>query len=180
MVAYCFVFFSFKKSTKAKTKGITDTDLSQEKTQDQRKLFLDVISFSPPAEKTAAIVYGPSFSLSFKPCLFPEPDFCFFIFIFFRELGGWWLGLGKRECGVLRPLWFEEQDPALSSHHMTRKKDRLKKKRTSKEEDAYRKNGGFGSWWSNPPQILTPTFQQQKHIEHFKGRSHNISQLDPF
>lgn len=46
-----FCFFSFKKSTKAKTKGITDTDLSQEKTQDQRKLFLDVISFSPPAEE---------------------------------------------------------------------------------------------------------------------------------
>lgn len=153
MVAYCFVFFSFKKSTKAKTKGITDTDLSQEKTQDQRKLFLDVISFSPPAEKTAAIVYGPSFSLSFKPCLFPEPDFCFFIFIFFRELGGWWLGLGKRECGVLRPLWFEEQDPALSSHHMTRKKDRLKKKEQAKKRTPTGRMAGLGHDDQTPPKF---------------------------
>lgn len=81
MVAYCFVcVFSFKKSTKAKTKGITDTDLSQEKTQDQRKLFLDVVSFSPPAEENGCHCLW-SLSLSFKPCLVPEPNF-------FWELGG--------------------------------------------------------------------------------------------
>lgn len=29
---------------------------------------------------------------------------------------------------VIRPLWFEEQDSDLSSHHMTRKKEQAKKR----------------------------------------------------
>lgn len=62
---FCFFFF-LKKSTKTKTKGITDTDLSQEKTQDQRKLVLGVISFSPPAEENGCHCLW-SLSLSFSP-----------------------------------------------------------------------------------------------------------------
>lgn len=29
---------------------------------------------------------------------------------------------GKRECGLIRPRWFEEQDPALSSTQKKRRK----------------------------------------------------------
>lgn len=70
---FCFFFF-LKKSTKTKTKGITDTDLSQEKTQDQD--FGCDFQLFPLQKKMAAIVYGPtsslSLSLSFKPLLAPR------------------------------------------------------------------------------------------------------------
>lgn len=61
LLRVCLFFFSFlfKKSTKAKTKGITDTDSSQEKTQDQRNLDVrDVILllFLPLRKKAAAVV----------------------------------------------------------------------------------------------------------------------------
>lgn len=61
-VCVCVCVFPLKRVPKTKTKGITDTDLSQEKTQDQRKLVR--ISFSPPAEENAATVSGPLVSLS--------------------------------------------------------------------------------------------------------------------
>lgn len=136
----CF-FFSFKKSTKAKTKGITDTDLSQEKTQDQRNLdFWTWFPFSSPCRrKRLPLFYGPlvPFSLSLKPHNVPWDDtFSFFLF-FFSVLRGEWLmsvnvsGVGedggkKGKVEVRRSLRFEEQDPHLSSSHVKRwKKDKL-------------------------------------------------------
>lgn len=103
-----------------------------------------------------------------------------FLFLFFSGAGWLVVGVGKKGMWSIKAsvIWRTGPSPFLPPYDQ--EKRQIEKKRTSKEEDTYRKNGGFGSWWSNPPQILTPTFQQQKHIEHFKGRSHNISQLDPF
>lgn len=88
MFAYCVCVrecvFPLKRVPKTKTKGITDTDLSQEKTQDQRKLVR--ISFSPPAEENAATVSGPLVSLSpLNPFFVPESN----LYCFCWKLGGW-------------------------------------------------------------------------------------------
>ena len=112
-----YFFFPLKRVQKQKTKGITDTDLSQEKTQDQRKLFFWMWFPSLPLQKKmAAIVYGPLFlslslslylSLSLKPCSFPEPNFVFGNWL--AGLVGWlfgwlvgWVGGGWR---VLVKRW---------------------------------------------------------------------------
>lgn len=100
MVAYVFfvvLFFSFKKSTKAKTKGITDTDLSQEKTQDQRNLdFWTWFPFSPPAEENGCHCFLRSpcslFSLLKTPqCSLRWHFFFFFSFSVFWGKSGWWV-----------------------------------------------------------------------------------------
>lgn len=93
MAAYCaLIFFFFKKSTKAKTKGITDTDLSQEKTQDQRKLFFGLPSF-PLLKKMAAFsLCDPSFSL-FSALSVAWASFFFFFFALVhggRVVGSGW------------------------------------------------------------------------------------------
>lgn len=62
---------------------------------------------------------------------------------------------GRRKCGFIRPLWFEEQDPALSFHRVTRKKSthfsKGRKKEQAKKRTPFRKNLG--------PDAQTPEFK---------------------
>lgn len=107
-LGFFVLFFPVKKSTKAKTKGITDTDLSQEKTQDQRNLdfWMWFFFFSPCRRKRLPLfARSPcSLSLSLKPLLVPWADtllsvfffiwlVCFFSSLFgrFWRGGGWWV-----------------------------------------------------------------------------------------
>lgn len=96
MFAYCVCVrvcvFPLKRVPKTKTKGITDTDLSQEKTQDQRKLVR--ISFSPPAEENAATVSGPLVSLA------PLNPFFLFLSLTCIVFVGSWVGGRERRWKV--------------------------------------------------------------------------------
>lgn len=108
-----FLFFPFKKSTKAKTKGITDTVLSQEKTQDQRKLF----SFLAPCRRKWLPL-----CLSYLTLFVP--------WTFFSVVG-----LGKRRMWSTKAFVDWRTGPCLFfSQHMTRK-TLIFEKWTGKEAD---------------------------------------------
>lgn len=176
MVAYCFVvsfFFSLKRVQKQKQKASQTQIYNKKRHKIKENCFFWtwVPSFPLLQKKTAAIVYGPLlFSLSLLETSVCSLSLHFGVFLC---RGAGWTGVGEEKGNVdeIRPLWFEEQDPDLSSHHMTRKKDR------GKEEDTYKKNVGFGSWCSNPPIFYCRPFSSGRPLYRAVARHQSIIPL---
>lgn len=93
--SFFFFFFSLKRVQKQKQKASQTQIYHKKRHKIKENRFLDVISFSPPAEENGChCLWSPHSLSSWNPCLFPEPVLCF--------LGAEWAGLvkkGKSECG---------------------------------------------------------------------------------
>lgn len=125
MFSYCVFLSFFKKSIKTK-KGITDTDLWQEKTQDQRRNRL------------------PWFFI-LNPVLFP-----------LRVTFGSWLGAnGKNKRNTALRVWRKGPPPLFIIPTIFNKKGTISKKFVN-EKKSSRKNSRFGSWCSNVTNRFKP------------------------